>query len=317
MIAGFSRPAFSITRPMTATPRSPSAPRSLAPRPAPAERVRPRQPCVLVVEVVGRQRLAAALDEREAARAVERCLHRIERAIDAHGGTRRAHDDDRLRVVFPGADAAVLAANEMLERVSTLPPLRGLRMVVRIGIHPSPARAAPGDGAGSEPAAQLSAAARYNQALISHSARALLSPAVRALLARTTPPAPAGFPEAVHVLGERDAVPPRRARGLRIRHPQGEILVGAERPALHLGRDAGNDVVIHDPRASRRHVRIERRAEGFILIDRSTNGTFVLDAAGEEHCVRHAELALTGPGYIGCGFSRRDAANGLVYFEPV
>ncbi|MBC8161072.1 MAG: winged helix-turn-helix domain-containing protein [Roseiflexaceae bacterium] len=47
-------------------------------------------------------------------------------------------------------------------------------------------------------------------------------------------------------------------------------------PALAIGRDSANDIVIDHPLASRRHARLEYDANGYIVRDLdSTNGTFV------------------------------------------
>jgi hypothetical protein len=39
----------------------------------------------------------------------------------------------------------------------------------------------------------------------------------------------------------------------------------------------------------------------FVLIDQSTNGTFVRTAEGEELCARHDSLKLKGQGMVGLG----------------
>lgn len=86
---------------------------------------------------------------------------------------------------------------------------------------------------------------------------------------------------------------------------------------LLLGRELGNDIVIMDPRASRQHARIERRREGFTLIDESTNGTFVSIEGGGERLVRQERMVLSGPGRLGCGFSADEIERDLVFFDLV
>lgn len=89
------------------------------------------------------------------------------------------------------------------------------------------------------------------------------------------------------------------------------------RPIILLGREQGNDIVIIDPRASRQHARIERRREGFVLVDQSTNGTFVADGEGQERCIKREDIVLGGQGRIGCGFSANDVERDLVFYEVV
>ncbi|HWQ13435.1 MAG TPA: winged helix-turn-helix domain-containing protein [Roseiflexaceae bacterium] len=48
------------------------------------------------------------------------------------------------------------------------------------------------------------------------------------------------------------------------------------RPVLTIGRDGANDIIIDHPLASRRHARLERDENGFVVRDLdSTNGTYV------------------------------------------
>jgi predicted component of type VI protein secretion system len=75
--------------------------------------------------------------------------------------------------------------------------------------------------------------------------------------------------------------------------------------------------VIIDPRASRQHARIERRPEGFVLIDQSTNGTFVAEEGAAERCIKHGEAVLTGPGRIACGFSANEVERDRGFVEIV
>jgi hypothetical protein len=89
----------------------------------------------------------------------------------------------------------------------------------------------------------------------------------------------------------------RRAQ-LSLRYGEREIELDEDGGALTFGRDAANDVVIGDRKASRVHARIERRRDKYVLVDHSTNGTFcTLDGEGEVELHRE-ELLLRGRGRI-------------------
>jgi hypothetical protein len=75
------------------------------------------------------------------------------------------------------------------------------------------------------------------------------------------------------------------------------------RDSLKLGREETNDMVIEDPMASRHHARIEKRKDHFVLIDQSTNGTFVTITGRKEIAVRRSEFVLYGSGQIAFGDS--------------
>jgi hypothetical protein len=88
---------------------------------------------------------------------------------------------------------------------------------------------------------------------------------------------------------------------LRLRHGARELLVGHDTLPLTLGRDASNDLVIGDPRASRNHGRIESRQSQFFIVDQSTNGTYV-DIDGEsEFMLKGDEAILHGRGRLSFG----------------
>ena len=83
--------------------------------------------------------------------------------------------------------------------------------------------------------------------------------------------------------------------------------------ALQMGRGDSNDIVIVSLFASRVHARVEARDGQFVLVDLSSNGTFVLpdeNQADEESGVqpaeirlRQEELVLVGRGWFGMGRS--------------
>lgn len=283
-----------------------------------------RNLCVLVAEVTGHDQLAGRLGSTEAAHAAERCTNRIDRAVEGNGGVVLQRDNRSVVVSFERCDSAVLASCEMQERVASLPPVSGTHLNVRIGLHYGALDAA-GEGEALDTARQLSRLARGGQALASGSTVMLLSPVSRHYAGTEAMHGPEidklDWP--VYAIGQRigtvTSVPPasRVTQRLRLRHQQDILFVEEQRPVLLLGRELGNDVVIIDARASRQHARIERRHEGFVLTDQSTNGTFVsIDGIGEV-CVKDGEIALSGPGRIGCGFSANEIERDLVFFDIV
>jgi len=54
------------------------------------------------------------------------------------------------------------------------------------------------------------------------------------------------------------------------------------------------DIVIADRKASREHARIERRRDKFVLVDVSSNGTFVTFQGEAEMAVKREEVLLRG-----------------------
>lgn len=284
--------------------------------------------CMLVVEVVGVTGvpgLDSASGALEARHAIDRCIRRINLAIEANGGVTRSSRDLRLCASFERCDAAILAACEMLERTENLPPLRGKRLTIRIGIHHGTCTDASGAGTGEEIASLLCEAAKAGEALATDAAASLLSAAVKPF-ARPDNTERLELDELewslYTVSRQSDSIsplPPATSLILRlqIEHKGDILIIDERRPVVLFGREPSSDIVLRDSRASRQHARIERRPSGFILVDYSTNGCFVEDDSGRERCVKGSETALLGSGYIGCGFSGKDEKRDLVQFRTI
>lgn len=79
------------------------------------------------------------------------------------------------------------------------------------------------------------------------------------------------------------------------------VVVDEKTRVLKIGRNADNDVVVSVDTASRYHARVEQRETGMVLIDTSSNGTFVYNQQGDESYVEQDEMVLTGSGAICVG----------------
>ena len=88
---------------------------------------------------------------------------------------------------------------------------------------------------------------------------------------------------------------------LRLRCQDRELLVDERHASVTIGRAEDNDIVVKGNLISRLHARIEISRNKFVLIDQSTNGTFVQSSDGEEAFVRRDSLQIKGQGMIGLG----------------
>ncbi|MDR3212819.1 MAG: FHA domain-containing protein [Azoarcus sp.] len=306
--------------------------------------------CVLVAEIVGGDRVVTRLGEAETSRAVERCLNRVDLAIGGSGGEIVARDNAAVIATFAQSDSGVMAACEAIDRVRKLPPVSGTQMRLRIGVHYGPVDGKEGEGV--EGARQILLACTADQSLASAVAVAELSSSVRhfasteafhddaqgalpwpvfaignqiASVAATMRPRPqpasplTGSKDPVKSLSVQDSLTARNSLmpRLRLHHQQEMLFVEEGRPVVLIGREMGNDIVIVDPRASRQHARIERRRDGFVLTDQSTNGCFVALDGQEECSIKDGEHLLAGAGRIGCGFSTQEFEDDIVLFEVI
>ena len=102
-------------------------------------------------------------------------------------------------------------------------------------------------------------------------------------------------------LGAAGSREKQRARRLRLKFLGQEIVVDEHRSGIAIGRAEENDVVVKGNLISRLHARIEFSRNKFLLVDQSTNGTFVTTREGEEAFVRRDSMQLKGEGLIGFG----------------
>lgn len=94
-----------------------------------------RRLTVMFADVSGSTALFEKLGDREAMRAVERCLKRMNRSIDGYKGKTIQIVGDELLASFENAEEACQAAIDMQQRIADLPPVSGLKLTIRIGLH--------------------------------------------------------------------------------------------------------------------------------------------------------------------------------------
>lgn len=297
---------------------------------------------VVSTEILGQERLASRhLSPEEIHHALDRVIKRIEhagnsfRGVPEPGADRRNHID----ITFPTLSEAGLAAIEIQRRITDLPPVSGVRLTVRLGIHDAPT---PEEARGIS--AQIVAFALPEQVLcgrdilldqvhsigvrmrdlhqvklhngeefqvvelIWHDEEAPTSLIETSVLSLADPgraSVPIGSPEAEKPKGEEPAeiplaiTPSQVQRKLCVRYQGKAFLLDEKTPFITIGRERSNDLVVNDNRVSRQHARIERKEGQYYLIDTSTNGLFVLVNGAKEIFLRRESVRLLDKGILG------------------
>lgn len=288
--------------------------------------------CVLFADVCGSSVLYETLGDAEARRAVERCLNRIERAAVAHRGRLVKTIGDEALIVFDTAEQAFLAACEMQQKVDDLPPVSGHKLAIHIGFHAGEVVEDRGDVFGStvNTAARLVALAKAGQIITDdHTVKQLPLPCLASV--RQLDPTSVKGRTAMLQLWEglwraaedltlvpHHFAPTRQLESqLRLSHAARELFVGSNRPRITLGRSAECDLVVQDPRASREHARIEWRQDKFVLVDNSTNGTYVTVGDEPGFAVRREETVLRGKGRISFGRRWKEGVADVVDYAVI
>ena len=101
---------------------------------------------------------------------------------------------------------------------------------------------------------------------------------------------------------------------LRLRFDDRELLVDERPSSITIGRAEQNDVVLKGRLISRLHARIVIGRSNFVLIDQSTNGTFVETGDGEELFIRQDIRQLKGQGMIGLGCLPHEGSQHTIHF---
>jgi len=247
------------------------------------------------------------------------CIDCMRSATEQHHGTVIKTMGDEVMATFPSADEALNAAAQMQQQISGHPQLRveGQAVAIRVGCHFGPVVLEARDvfGATVHTANRMTSQAKAGQIITTAATVERLSPEWRASVRQIDVAMLKGQgsevtlyealwqTEDVTSMVPAIAMQPRgaRTRRLRLMYLDREICLDEARPNVAIGRSEDNDVVIKGNLISRIHARIEINRNKFVLIDQSTNGTFVQTKDGEESFVRRDSLQIKGEGMIGLG----------------
>jgi class 3 adenylate cyclase len=288
---------------------------------------------ILFADVVGSTRLYESLGEVRARDMVSICIEVMRSATEQHQGTVIKTMGDEIMATFPTADDALDAAAQMQQQISAHAQLSadGQPVAIRVGCHFGPVVLENRDVFGStvHTANRMTSQAKAAQIITTTAVVEGLSPEWRASVRQIdiatlkgqgaevalfevlwqTEDVTSMVPEIA--LASRDG----RTMRLRLRCQDRELVVDDERPNIAIGRAEDNDLVVKGSLISRLHARIEINRNKFVLIDQSTNGTFVQAAGEEDAFVRRDSLQIKGAGLIGLGRLPDDVSPQTIHFE--
>ncbi len=273
---------------------------------------------VLFADVSDSTRLYEQMGDTGAFGLIKDCMETLTEVTGKFGGWVVKTIGDGIMCAFQGADSAALAACEMQMRMAQRPAQRDkVTLAIRIGFHCGyvlrEGREVFGDTVNI--AASIASLATASHIAITAATAAQLSPDLNFRVRKLTAMPVKGKQQIidVHEIAWQDSgtdtfvsgrssgtladlVEPR----LTIDYRQRKFIF---RESLKLGRDETNDLVIDEAMASRHHARIEKRKDHFVLIDQSTNGTYVTISGRHEIALRRSEFVLYGSGQIAFGDS--------------
>ena len=238
---------------------------------------------------------------------------------------------DEIMCQFPTAEDAALAATEMhIKKISNdeETPLN-----IRVGLHYGKTISKAGDifGDAVNIAARMAAIAKANQSITTESFVRLLSNSSRSKTRLFDSTRVKGIDKEIKVyqiLWEEDNVTTFATAQHILQASQANVSIvvkanGEERyytdadisSALSIGRDATCDITVDARFASRSHANLEFRRGKFVLVDHSTNGTYVNLNRRNDIVIRREALPLIGEGYISLGEDYRPDNTPNIYFN--
>jgi adenylate cyclase len=269
---------------------------------------------VLFVDISGSTTLYAQRGDATAFGLTKACLDLVGDRVNGAGGRVLRQVGDGVLAVFDAPVTALQAAIQIIHAVehpAAPPGSEGVR--VRCGLSAGPAVLLADDVYGdvANVAARLVGRADAGEIFLSGTVYEALPVELRAtvqlideMLLRNRPAAVAVYK---YVPDNQLATIRTRARRrpatatMEVRYGDLLLVVGPERPRVSLGRDVGSDIRIDRDGVSRHHAEIVLRGDRFILVDRSTNGTYVQADNGPMLRLVREELVLTGAGHIVLG----------------
>jgi adenylate cyclase len=272
---------------------------------------------IVFADVVGSTKLYELLGDVRARDMVGICIDVMRAATDQNHGTVIKTMGDEVMATFPTADDALNAAAQMQKQIVLHPALKVDEQIVaiRIGCNFGPVVLENRDifGSAVHTANRMTSQAKAGQIITTATMVERLSSEWRASVRQIDIATLKGRSSEValfEVLWQTDditsmvpAIAIRANKGLRLRlRFQGqEVLVDDGHGSMTMGRAEENDLVIKGNLISRLHARVEFNRNKFILVDQSTNGTFVIGKDGEEAFIRRDSMQLRGEGLIGLG----------------
>lgn len=277
----------------------------------------PHDCTVLFADLAGSTQLYERIGDDVAFRLVEQCLQGMRHEILSSAGRVIKHTGDGLMAVFCDANDAPDAAIRIHNMVRDLPHVSGQKLAVRVAFHTGKVIQSEDDVFGDTVniAARLLELASPGRAITSADTARQLNPEWRTLLHPLQSRSLRGvsrlkplFELICESAGDLTVVQTVRhdaedSPELRLEFGKRFLTLSTQLPNARLGRDPSSTMRVTDTRASREHAHIELRGDKFVLIDRSSNGTFVAIEGEREFVLSHEEVVLRKRGQLALGRS--------------
>lgn len=275
-----------------------------------------RETTVLFAHILGGADLIAKGGDAPAVGALAACLDHLRNTAKKSGARVLDSGAERLMVLLPTPDAAADAAAAMHSSMEHFPQYTDIKLALGVGFHHGPVIQKDDQVYGDTVnlAAQLVAMAANGQIITTRETASHFSPIYRAWMRKLGAvdikgrSGEVGLCELLWRTDDNATVFAKKRVDVRptnvvltLNYRDKQIVRRRDSDSVTLGRDEQCGLQVHDDEASRHHCTIERRQDKFVLVDHSTNGTYVKGEGADEMLVQREEYVLTGKGTLACG----------------
>ncbi|MDQ7090060.1 MAG: adenylate/guanylate cyclase domain-containing protein [Methylococcales bacterium] len=286
---------------------------------------------VMFADIAGSTALYDVLGDAAAKQKIDLCLNLMSKITEDYQGTVIKTIGDEIMCRYPSANLSVQAACAMHNSIDSHHELQMAAMAIRIGLHSGKIIEDKGDIFGDtvNVAARLSSFAKARQILISSVVEAELNEFLK-VMARVYDLAPIKGKKTELSIWEivwedKDDMtyiaretPQTSAESLKLQltFNQQNYPVSSASIPFNLGRTQEANILINTQFVSRIHAFIEYSRGKYILVDKSSNGTYVYFNKTQQTVFLHREaMSLTGNGVISLGQTIEAGKSTLVNFD--
>ena len=288
---------------------------------------------VLFADICGSTRLFEQYGDVRAREIETRVLDALTAKTSAHGGEVIKTIGDEIMSRFADAELAVRAACEMHQALKDDPELARLNIAIKIGLHYGPVLVEKNDvfGDAVNVAARMVSLSKADQIITNRETVEQLPEEIARMTRSLGQSQVRGKQEEIEiceVIWQDTTSLTQMASGqhqeelrnllfarLVLEYRGKTLELAATTQTFTMGRNERNSLVVDRELVSRSHADIEFRQGKFILVDHSTNGTYLLLENGARFFVRREEFTLHDRGVICLGQAVADHNPDLIYYQ--
>ncbi len=289
---------------------------------------------ILFADVVGSTQMYDKFGDTRASETVADCLDVMKNATHQFNGTVIKTIGDEVMATFPSVDEAMNAAVMMQAQITADNKQEDrIQVSIRIGCHFGPVVQEQNDifGAAVHTANRMTSQAKAKQIIISGETVELLGPELQKQTRQIDVATVRGRLDEVALFEllwnpeEATSMLPtigwqnrgKAASKMILTFRDSEVEISDKRKSVNIGRADDNDLVIKGNLISRIHAKVELSRGRFVLVDQSTNGTFLQNVQGDEIFVRRDSTELGGEGTIGLGRAEEPGTSMSIHYKAI